>query len=758
MYHANLFPLVRHEPLPIYRYQPRIDPQPTNKPQLYQVLNTLAKQTIYEEKTPVVSIQGNLVSLGSPIKRLDKHVVEIPEVEKFSLQLEEIGKSTVATDHFDEYKLLVNRLADIALTIFSNEYYKFHPDAPYILRDEPYFDKGLIETTGIIDSKKYYRGLHQFGEKLVFILNRETELRSYRNLLTEMQSLRNRFETVNDTKVDFYAPTSEFVRYINSLVIGKAADVLKYPGPRVPRIKEVTWKYRAKDTTPGSKNSPIEYLHDVYGLTSLDPLQPLIVYDVIPGGRTQYHLPEVLSVGHDFRDLEKRIPSWQRTQVWGTIHPDCKNQLQKIYGVLLEIDENLRKQLPQIYPGLLEISRNALDVTSIVSQRAQIDLQFGNKVVSLKSPYDLDFYARYSGKKVAFARPVGDAKVLVCVEDRSRKIDDFLKALADEFELRNNSHLIFEFDELDLKRTDYSNYNLVLVIEKSTNRDDDTYGQCKKIIQNEHGVIHQHITQEHADKDSVMALVMELSLKLGGEPWLLPEEQCSPIVVGIHSYRNPDSEEQMIFAIALDGRGALLKHFEPVTPDKFGEVARSLALLNQERRRVLYLFSFDKFAILGNLTDALSQVDDIEYCIVEVTDQDYLRFFETWTPKRAPRFGKATEIVRSPIEAEEKAPQGVSLQFDQDTFFVLTGRTIEKGELKRGCPAPIRLSVRKRKGDGWKPSDLVDYMFKLCMMGRSSGHMTSFPSPIYYLKLYAHYFHDFGIPKDEGIRQRIFYV
>jgi hypothetical protein len=758
MYHANLFPLIKHEPLPVYRYAVSTNPQPANKPQLYQILGIVAKKIMYQEKKPVVSIGQEIVSLSSPILTLKGHIAEVPQVGKFRVDIDNSGSSVIGIDQFDEYKHLVNRLADIALTVFSNEYYKFHPAAPYVLRDEPYFDLDLIERIGIIDSKKYYRGLHNFNNQPVLVLNRETQLRSNKNLLHEMKSLKRNFELLHKTTIDFYNPTKEFVDYVNYLLVGKVADVQGYPGPSVRKIKQITWAYRAKDVTPGSTKPHIEYLRETYGITGLDPSQPLLVYEIEEKKRIQYHVPEVLSVGHTFQDLEKLIPPWQRTQVWGIIHPDCKNQLQKIYGVLLEIDETLRNYLPEVYPTLVEISTDAMDVSSLVSQPTELELEFGNRSIAVKPPYDEMFYHGYTNKKISFARSVGPVNALVCVRNKSLRIEAFLTALAKEFRLRNNSDLIFHYGTLDFEKTDYSEYQIIITI-GDDNDEEESYKKCKELIQNKLGVIHQHITEEHADEDSIMAIVMELNLKLGGDPWLLPEQANIPCVAGIHSYVNPYLEKEAIFTIALSGNGKLLKQFDPIEPSRFEELARELAQLNREKHRILYLFSFDRFGILERLKNILGQIDDIEYSIVEIDDQDYLRFFETWLPKKAPRFGKAaTEIVRAPIEAYECAPQGVALKSDEGTFFLLTGRTIEKDMTRRGCPTPIKFTIKEKRGHGWDNSEVVKYVFALCMMGRASGHMTRFPAPLYYLQSYAYYYNSFGVPMDERIKQRIFYI
>lgn len=131
-----------------------ISPNPSNKPQLYQVLGSLAKRLTKLEKKPIVSVEGQIESLAKPIERLKGHSVVIPEVGTFNIELKSERNSIVTTDEFENYKALVNRLVDVALTILSENYYKFHPLAPYIIRDEPYFDSNLINETGILDSKK----------------------------------------------------------------------------------------------------------------------------------------------------------------------------------------------------------------------------------------------------------------------------------------------------------------------------------------------------------------------------------------------------------------------------------------------------------------------------------------------------------------------------------------------------------------------------------------------------------------------------
>ena len=82
--------------------------------------------------------------------------------------------------------------------------------------------------------------------------------------------------------------------------------------------------------------------------------------------------------------IKKRIPEWQRTQVWGTIHPDCKNQLQKTTELMAIITAVLREKIPNIYPKLIEFSNLPLDSSSKVILPKEFSLEFSNKKISVK--------------------------------------------------------------------------------------------------------------------------------------------------------------------------------------------------------------------------------------------------------------------------------------------------------------------------------------------------------------------------------------
>src|SRR5438552_6478245 len=143
-YNANYFLLRKHEPLPVQVYSVAIMPKPTLRPQSYQILNIIARRLTNKVRTPTISMGSTIETLGSEIPNgLLRQEASIPGVGKFDVQLTFSDNRQVKPEYFEEYKLLVNRILDTALTVLSPDYYKFHPDAPYIIRDEPYFDPAL---------------------------------------------------------------------------------------------------------------------------------------------------------------------------------------------------------------------------------------------------------------------------------------------------------------------------------------------------------------------------------------------------------------------------------------------------------------------------------------------------------------------------------------------------------------------------------------------------------------------------------------
>ncbi len=760
-YHANAFPLIRSEPIPVHTYTPIIEPKPVNRPQAYQILGGVAKSLTASNAVPVIQTEQTLQSVQKAIEPVDGHVYDNPEIGRFEVDLVESDLRQVKISEFENYAHIVNRVVDMALTIFPSDYYKYHPDAPYILRDEPYFDKDLISRTGILDAKRYYRGVHFFKDLPVLVLNRETQLRSNGNVLNEISDLKAQFEETREAKIDFNDPPQAFVDYINYLFRGKTADVKGYPGPAVRNINAITWKYRAKDVTPGMSMPLMEYFRKTYGITGLDAEQPLVEYPSENIHETRYHIPQLLSVGHDFLDLERRIPKWRRQQVWGILHPDCKNQLSKIFEICVKIDENLRHYTPEIYPSLFEIAREPLDISDLSQRIQEVRLLFEGKDITVKHPFETSFYRQYSGKNLTFARPAPKTRTIVITDLDPNSFGEFISMLQSEFLKRNNSELEVEVSKSKSLVSSAREGDVILTVSAESDDENAVYKSNKMAIQNKTPAVHQHVTESHADEDSVMQLVMQIALKLGFDPWLISSPANIKRIFGIHCYLDQNTSKGIIFAIAQNSDGSLVRQFDPVDVSDFDRLCKDLIAMNLESGPALYVVGFDRFGLIQKLNNALGEETstELEYCIVNVEDQEHFRFFETWFPRKAPRYGKARETEsKSTVEAFEAAPEGLIVRASENTYFEVTGRTIEKDALKRGCPTPIRLNIVSKHGKVWENDQIVRFLFSMCMMGRASGHMTRYPSPLYYLRSYAHYYHLYGLPDYANLRQKLFHI
>ena len=92
--------------------------------------------------------------------------------------------------------------------------------------------------------------------------------------------------------------------------------------------------------------------------------------------------------------------------------------------------------------------------------------------------------------------------------------------------------------------------------------------------------------------------------------------------------------------------------------------------------------------------------------IIEIIDNSYVRVFETWKPDRVRRFGNAKVESKSELESQESAPQGVIFSSIPNSYYLLTGRTIELSSSKRGCPSPLKLNII-REIDGIKNEEVI---------------------------------------------------
>jgi hypothetical protein len=233
-------------------------------------------------------------------------------------------------------------------------------------------------------------------------------------------------------------------------------------------------------------------------------------------GKIRYQIPQILSVGHNFEDLTKRISSWQRTQVWEHTS-DCKNQLHKIFDVIAEIDLNLRKNIPEVYPKFVEISTKTIDVTSLVSEPIEITISFANKQIAIKPSYDTNFYHNYSNKALTFSKSVSSPKILVCAAKTTPQITNFLQLLSNEYQLRTNTAINFEHGPLKPDQAvQYSNYDLVLTIGCEDEENEQLYLCIKQTLQNKLGVPHQNVIVENAEENLLCSDYANLSKACGG--------------------------------------------------------------------------------------------------------------------------------------------------------------------------------------------------------------------------------------------------
>lgn len=758
MFHTNLFELGKAEPLDIGVYLATIKPEPTRTPLSYKILGRKAKELTKKLRAPVISHEGRIKVLGALVPDEELETIITEDVGSFTvtLQFEEERKTTI--ENFEEYKLFFDRIIDVALTILSQNYYKFHPDAPYIIKDDPTFDDALINEIGIIDSKKYYRSLFMFDDKPYLLLNRETQLKSHKSLLEELKCLAREYQKRTGESFDFYNPPENFVSYINNAFRGKTAHVLLYPGPSVKKIEEITWKYRAGQTLPDGDESPIEYQERNYGIKRLDEKQPLVKYSFDKDGSrvVLYHIPEILVTQHTFKDLQKRISSWQRPQVWDYIHPDCKNQLREIFDQVRQIKAVLNSGMSLISPSRIDISEEPLDVSDAISEENEINISFGNKNIALKPPYYRNFY-RLFNENIRFANTIKDEVSILahsCVDNLEKEIDQFLSGLKEEYERRNDSHLRIEKGKIDFDSKNYLDFDLVLTI----GAPDILYDQCKQVIQNEDGVLHQNVRSENISSNAVVALIMQITLMLGGDPWLLRETGDSLVTFGVYSYRNPFTGNRAYYYNAFDSRGKLLFQSKPFNANEISRFLENLLEKIKEYSRVLLLLSHDDQAVFQWVLSDMKNNTEIEFICFLVKDWSELRIFKSWTPQRQKRRRRAAErSPEYPVEAYPSSPQGAILKINPRIYYILTSRSVSRGDAFRGCPVPIKVEIIESRGV-FDIEKLMRFLLSMSFMTRFSGHITRRPSPFHLLRKYAAYVEKHGYPSNEDIKQKMFYL
>jgi len=434
-YSTNLFAFTKSEPLRVHVYNPTVSPNYERIGRFYEILGRLAKKLTSELGTAVISDEGKIKTLEKKIpSNVLKQKIELENIEMYTIVLAlEETKETTAED-INEYGRLINRLIDLSLIYLSPDFYKFHALSPYILkRGDYFFDETLRNEIGVVDIKRYYRGIRIVGGVPHVIVNREIDLRSWKNLLNELKIFAQWFGMVKGKEIDFYNPPEDFVGIVNKVYIGKRAYVHRYSGKSIT-IEQISWEKRAGDPIPGKRFSPCEYHVMRHGIANLDPKQPVIIWNLLTeDGKIikQLHVPEVLVVGHTFRDLSMRVKKSKVSQVFDILHPNCNLQQRAIYDFMKQVDSVLKNKLSNVYPRKVQFSLEPKEVGDITQPPLKIKLEFKNKTMTLNPPYDLSFYRKYEDKK--FAKPVGNISVMVHSDIAQKATRDFVEELQKEW-------------------------------------------------------------------------------------------------------------------------------------------------------------------------------------------------------------------------------------------------------------------------------------------------------------------------------------
>lgn len=753
-YNANLFELKTYKPLSVSVYTAELTPPPEKPAHFYQVLGRLARKLTKSMRTAVISDEGKIKVLETQIQEQDLvSEIELENIASFSVKLSLEGTSDIGfADSPEEYRRLVNRIVDVALVHLSDDYYKYSDRSPYILeRGEGYFDEPLRKRIGIEDGRRFYRGLRVLDGIPHLIINREIELRSWKNLLNELKVLAEWWGGIKRIDVDFYNPPKEFVGFVNWVLRNRTANVKAYPAPPIV-IREITWDVRAKHKVLEGDISPCEYHKQTQGIIIEDKEQPLVKWKMTTKEgviKDQFHVPELLVVGHTFKDLSMRVSKLQISQVFDILHPHCGDQQRGIFDLVRKVDAILRDKF-SVYPSKLEFSVFLKDVNKNITPPAPISIRFRNRKVEITPPYGVNFYRRYP-KTAKFVKPVsGNIKTLViCEEDEHDFIEDLLK----EIERRNECKLDLSFDrEPKIDETDFSKYDLLLTITD----DGELIKRYKDVVINKFGTAHQNITPENANPDSIPQVAMQITLKLGGYPWFLAEPE-EVDVLSVYSYRNPFTGVRFYIFNVMKPEGEVVYQSKPFERDRILDFLREVRTKAIEHNRLLILMSFDDQQVQEYILKDISPVVP-EFLFIQIRQKDELRVFSTYRPTvvAAPR-RRRPEAVHYPIEAYEPAPEGAILRVARDEYYIVTTPSTQVGTYYRGCPTPIRLKILGSKGV-FDIEGILHYILSLSLGAGTSGHETRLPAPLYYLKKYAWYINTYGLPAKEKVFQTMFYI
>lgn len=749
-FNVNLFELKTYKPFKVNIYDSEFTPSPENMYHFYQVLAKLAQKLTRSLKTAVISDSGKIKVLEESISEQEfQNEVELKNTTTYNVKLKPAGEEHIVFAESPlEYGRLVSKIVDLALVHLSNDYYKYSIFSPFIMeRGEGYFDEGLRERIGIEDGRRYYRGIRVLDGIPHLILNREIELRSWKNLLNELKVFAEWWGTIKNKKIDFYDPPKDFVKLANWIFLNRRASVKAYSA-RSLFIREITWDYRAESKILEGNISPCDYHKKVQGIIIEDKKQPLVKWQMTtPEGekRDQFHVPELLVVGHTFKDIRMRVSKSQISQVFDILHPHCGDQLRKILELTKKIDDILRTRFRIIYPNKLEFSVFPKEVDKNVTS-SSVAIKFGNKETDIEPPFGINFYRKYS-KTTTFVRPTPERiKILAVCEEIHLP---FIEKLKKELEVRNNSEVsISHILEIDFEAVTPS-FDLLITVTD----DEEIMRKCKSIIINHFGIAHQNVTPTNTMDKSIPQLAMQITLKLGGCPWVLKNPE-KVTVLSIYAYRNPITSVKFYLFNLMKPEGEIIFQSKPF--ENGIDFLKELKTSTKNIDKLLILSSFIDQQLQEFLLDEIGSIIP-EFIFIQIKQRDELRLFSTFRPVIKTQRRRRKPAVIFPIEAYEEVPEGSILRFADDEYYLLTTASTKVGTYHRGCPNPIRLKILRSKGI-FSIDKILHYILSLSLVSGTSGHETKLPAPLYYMKRYAGYVNQYGLPSNEKIFRTLFYV
>jgi len=752
-FNANFFELKRYEPLQVFTYSVSITPTPKKSAQFYQILGLLAKKITAKMGAVVVSDQGkiNILELEIPNKDLVNQEINIENLGGFSINLKLESKNEVTVEQTEQYSKLVNQIIDVAMTKLSYDYYKYSERAPFVFESKTgFFDETLKKESGIEDGTRFYRGLRIVNGKPYVLINREIELRSWKDLLNELKILGEQWAHKHDKvdSFDFYNPPEQFIKYANWLLRGKTAYVKKYPAPAIV-INQILWEKKANDKIINDEISLVEYQKQSRGIKIIDENQPIIKYTFFKDDGTkeeQFQVPELLIVGHTFDDLSFRISKSKIAQVFDIVHPNCNDQQRKIFDFIRKANVILNDKFSSIYPKKLQFDLMPKPINDDVILPSKIVLKLQNKDVEVEPPYGINFYKKYSNS-LKFAVPIPKQVKILAVVDESMK--EFVQMVVQELEKRNGINASVDFDSnLDLQKT--ISYDLTLTVSD----DDEFVKEAKNVIINQNGKAHQNINKKNVKAESIQQLAMNITLKLGGNPWLL-ETKMGLTVLSIKSYTNPFDKTRFYVYNIMSENGTLIFQSKPFARDDVLLFLRSIQEKIKNISKLLVLITFDDQQIEEYITKEISS--EIEsYLVLLIKKDDHVRLFSTYQTT-ATGVRRRRETTSYPIEAYEQNPQGLIMKASDREYYLSTTISTRIGTYHRGCPLPIKIRVVENKGF-FKIDEIIQYLLSLCMEAGTSGHVTRLPAPLYYLGLMSYYINEYGLPSKDSTFENFFYV